>query len=64
MTESSLVVSEVDQVIEFRRLGLEHAGWSQRNAELIAVATDVDWHLAVELRKECDDEHLLMRILF
>lgn len=55
---------EEQKVIDFRLQWLLHAGYKVRNAEKIAKDLSIDWHFAVKLHDECEDEKLCMRILF
>lgn len=56
--------NETTKVVKFRQEWLRAAGYSKRNAELIASDLDLDWHFAHDLRKKCSDEDLCMRILY
>lgn len=55
---------EEAKVIDWRFQWLCAAGYTKRNARLIASETKIDWRFASTLRKNCDDEELAMRILF
>ena len=55
---------EQGKVVEFRFTWLRDAGYSTQNADKIAHDLSQDWHFAVKLRKQCDDEKLCMRILY
>ncbi len=55
---------EAEKVVNWRYTWLCAAGYTKRNARIIATATEIDWRFASTLRKNCDDEGLCMRILF
>lgn len=59
---------ELDRVILWRLQWLRAAGWSRRNAQLIASDTKVDWRFANDLLKNCKekgyDEDFAMKLLF
>lgn len=62
---SSLELSqEVKKVVDFKKLWLRDAGWTKRNAEILATDSNLDWHFAVDLRRKCKDEDLCMRIIY
>jgi len=62
--DETIIDSELERVINFRLQWLLHAGYSNKNAILLAEATtNVDWHFACELLKKCDDQKLAMKIL-
>lgn len=55
---------EEDKLIKFKLKWYRHAGWTKRNAELLASDPDLDWHFVYDLRTKCDDEDLCMRIIY
>ena len=58
-------LSKEDQrVINFKLTWLLDAGYEIPNARKIANDSSIDWHFAVDLRKNCSDEDLCMDILF
>lgn len=57
-------LTEVDKLIKFRYEWLKSVGYTRRNANLIASALEINWHTAYDMRKYCEDEDLIMRILF
>ena len=62
-----LIEVEQDRVIQFKVQWLVYAGFSKRNAELIATS-DVDWHSAIDLldrvkKKGYDDEYVVKILL-
>ncbi len=55
---------EQQNVIKMRYTWLRNAGWTDKNATLIAESLDINWHLAYDMRKQCKDETLLLKVLF
>lgn len=60
MTE---VVEEVDKVLDWRTQWLR-VHYQKVNAIKIAKDTSIDLHFAIDLRKNCTNEDLCMRILY
>lgn len=58
------VSQELQRVIQHRYEWLLSAGWTRRNAQLVASDMEIDWHFAYNLRKQCEDEALCMRIIY
>lgn len=58
------IAPERRKVIDFRLEWLRAAGYTKRNAELIASDLSIDWHFACDLRQRCVDESLCMRIIY
>lgn len=54
---------EATKVINFKLEWYLNVGYSVKNAERLANDPNIDWHLAVKLRKQCSDEKLCMKIL-
>lgn len=63
MGDESELSDEAEKVIKWRRQWLRSAGYSRRNAELIATETKIDLHFACDLMKKTEDEDLCMKIL-
>lgn len=62
-----MISQEVDDdaVVDWRLKWLILDGqYKPKNAEKIAVDTSIDYRFAIDLRKNCQDEKLCMRILF
>lgn len=59
----SVALTDRDKVIDFKLEWLRVAGYSERNALKIARDETVDWHVAVNIRKRCQDEKLCMKVL-
>lgn len=57
------VLTDYQKVVNFKLEWLLSAGYGKGNAIKIA-ESEVDWHLAYDLRMRCEDEKLCMRILF
>jgi len=66
LTESyddTVIDPEERRVIEWRMEWLRAAGYSKRNARVIAERTSIDWRFACDLLKNSDNQTLAMKIL-
>jgi len=64
MSNQTEQIPERDKVVTFKLQWLLSAGYSVKNAELIAERDDIDWHLAVDvlpvaLAKGVDEETIM-----
>ena len=62
--EGVRLAPEALKVVQWRNEWLRAAGYSRRNAKKIAYATEINWHIAYDIRKQCDNEELCMEVLF
>lgn len=63
MGDETELSQESEKVIKWRKQWLKQAGYSRRNADLIASDTNIDLHFACDLIKKTEDEDLCMKIL-
>ena len=55
--------NEAQRVLQWRYDWLKDAGYSDQNANQLALRTDIDWRFASELLKTSNDQEMAMRIL-
>jgi len=55
---------EAEKVIDWKKEWLRAAGYTKRNASLIASSSEIDYRLACDMLRQSKDQELCMRILF